>query len=543
MRTGPEPRYLALAAILLVAFGLRLHNLGFGLPSLYDPDEPLFVIKAAELLGEGTLNPRWFGHPGTITIYLTALTSLAVFLWGFVSGSWSGVSDFTAAAFADPGLLFLPARLVMVLLGVISVWLTYSVGRILHGTRVGLAAAALLAINSLHVVWSQVIRTDINASVFMLGALYFSVRVVKHGALRDYALAGILTGVAVATKWPAASIFISIIGASIARTRVSNDRWFTEAHKLALAAAAALAALIVSSPFLLLDWQTVLQDLSGEARPIHLGHTGEGFLGNLIAYSRFQIAGTMGWVALILIGGGVVISSKNSAESRWTLLPAAALFLAVICSQQLIWSRWILPLMPMLSIFAAVSIVWLADRIATRARTRAILILAPLLVLCALPSLINTHAAIRERENDTRIMASNWAMNHIPADSTVVLEHLELSLRDQPWKILFPVGRGGCIDGVRALQAGVRYEDLNRERNGAPIVNLGYVARHRLDSCSADFAILTYFDLYQAEALEFPEQYAAYRRLLANGRTVAIFRPKPGLAGGPVVRIVALPPQ
>ena len=59
-------------------------------PYFYDPDEPLFVIKAVELLTDGTLNPRWFGHPGTTTIYLTSLTSLAVIGWGFVVGDQSG---------------------------------------------------------------------------------------------------------------------------------------------------------------------------------------------------------------------------------------------------------------------------------------------------------------------------------------------------------------------------------------------------------------------------------------------------------------------
>jgi len=34
-----------------------------------------------------------------------------------------------------------------------------------------------------------------------------------------------------------------------------------------------------------------------------------------------------------------------------------------------------------------------------------------------------------------------------------------------------------------------------------------------------------------------------YRRLVAGGRIVATFRPKPGQIGGPVVRVIRLAPR
>ena len=61
--TGPA----GLCLILLVAALLRIDGVGFGLPALNDPDEPLFMSTALEMLSGPTLNPGWFGHPGTIT--------------------------------------------------------------------------------------------------------------------------------------------------------------------------------------------------------------------------------------------------------------------------------------------------------------------------------------------------------------------------------------------------------------------------------------------------------------------------------------------
>lgn len=80
-----------------------------------------------------------------------------------------------------------------------------------------LLAAGFLAINALHVAWSQVIRTDIHASVFMLGTLLFSIRAFERGKLKDYFAAGLFMGFAIATKWQAASIFAAIIGAAAYR--------------------------------------------------------------------------------------------------------------------------------------------------------------------------------------------------------------------------------------------------------------------------------------------------------------------------------------
>jgi hypothetical protein len=97
-RTLLSPRALFVASILLVALVLRLNNIAFGLPSLYDPDEPLFMVKAAGLLANHTINPHWFGHPGTTTIYLTAVIEAMVFAFGAISGRYASLADFVTAA-------------------------------------------------------------------------------------------------------------------------------------------------------------------------------------------------------------------------------------------------------------------------------------------------------------------------------------------------------------------------------------------------------------------------------------------------------------
>lgn len=530
-------RTIALALILLFALAWRLNNIGFGLPSMWDPDEPIFMLIPINMLTDGTLNPGWFGHPGSTTIYLVALIDASVAGFGIMSGRYRDAAAFAHAAFADPAMLFIPARIAMALIGVGTVWLTYKVGRALGGTFVGVVAALLLAINPLHIAWSQVIRTDINASVFMLASLLFAIRAEAHGKLRDYLFAGAFAGFATVTKWPAATVFVGVAGAAASRG-LGRD----ELRNLGGAFVAMIGGMFVASPFIFIDWRTVLTHASGEATPYHLGHTGAGFLSNMRFYLVDQTGGSMGLIGLTAVLTGMALLAVNSRPARWILILSSAAFLALICTQHVIWSRWVLPLLPAFCIFAAVAVEAFV-RAVLRAVPRAprALVIAAATVAVVAPSVAGAFAQARERANDTRGEAARWAIAHIPPGSTVVLEHLELSLRHQPWTILFPVGNAGCIDGLKALGTGVKYREVQQMRGHSPIADLGNVRADRIGSCRADFAILSYYDLYRAEAVRFPRELRTYDRLLADAKTVALFAPEPGRIGGPVVRIVALP--
>ena len=72
-------------------------------------------------------------------------------------------------------------------------------------------------------------------------------------------------------------------------------------------------------------------------------------------------------------------------------------------------------------------------------------------------------------------------------------------------------------------------------------VDYGTVAPAMRSTCATDYAILTQYDRYEAERTAFPDQYAAYRELLARGQLVATFSPQYGKVGGPVVRIIRFP--
>lgn len=524
----------ALVAILILSAALRLWHIDFGLPALNDPDEPLFVMNALDMLREHRLNPEWFGHPATMLFYALALILVAVGWVGTVLHLWPDAAGFASAVYADPSIVILPMRLFILLTGVGCIWLTWRIGREAMGPRVGLIAAALLGCNGLHVELSQVIRTDMLASLFMLWSSLHAMRAARTGAVRDLLLAGLFVGLGGATKWPAMLFAINGGGAVLLRWREAG--WRRSLLLLPIVPVVALIALLVASPYLLLDHATVMRDLSGEARPVHPGSTGGGFAQNLLWYGRHVLLSGFGVVGTALAAVGLVLMPLRARTLALAGLPGAVLFLLGIAVQALIWERWTVPVLPWIALAVAVgldaAIGWLRPTWRPAALAGALTLLLPMLHTSALRTTMRAH--------DTRQIASQWVRRHVPPRASLLIEDASFDLLDRPGAVLFPLGYAGCVNVRQILGSKPKYQQIGKERSGKAIVDVGNVAPERLARCRADIAIITHYDRYRNEAARFPEQLAPYRQLLRGGRTLLVVRPQPGRIGGPVTRVIRL---
>ncbi|WP_261390692.1 glycosyltransferase family 39 protein [Caenibius sp. WL] len=541
-KAGPA-RWIApalLLAILALAAALRLHGIAFGLPALNDPDEPLFMMTAFDMLRNRTLNPGWFGHPGTITLYCLALVCLAVGMLGMLTGRFAGAEGFAEAVYADPGIVFLPARLFVMACALVCIVLTYRIGKRLGGERIGLIAAAMLAINAVHIEYSQIIRTDMQASVFMLLGALSALAILRDGRERDYVLAGLWVGLAAATKWPAALIAIAPLCTGFARLRAGQREW----DLVILFAIAAVATLFLASPYLLLDYPAVLRDLAGEARTIHPGATGGGFLSNLAWYITGPLAGSFGMAGLALAGAGLACAAWR--DRRWALvvLPVILLLLAVLCAQHLVWVRWVVPLLPFLALALAYALCALHDRLRARLPAKAAWAALPLMcALLAVPMLQTGQSRAAERAHDTRQAATFWIRQHVPAGHSVLVEEAAIDLLRDGRRVIFPLGAAGCIDAREALGGQIEYGEVENKRAASPTVDLGHVALERIASCRADYAIVTHYDRYRAAPIAFAEALQRYRVVLEGAALEAYFAPRAGESGGPVTYVYRLAPR
>lgn len=532
---------LLFLALLALAAVLRLHGIGFGLPALNDPDELIFELGATRMLTGATLNPGWFGHPATITMYVLAIVNATVFGVGWVFGFFTDPTNFLQAIYKNPGIVILPGRIAMAVFALVMIWQVWRLGRNLGGPLAGLLAALLLALSPVHITYSQIIRSDMVGTVFMLMTISAALRIARDGKAADYGWAALGLALAVASKWPFAIAGIAVAGAVCVRIRDGHSLR-TEWRKFAGFLLLAPLLLLAISPYLLLDYETVLHNLSGEARTQHLGATGGGFLDNGWWYLRGPLINGLGVAGLVLAGVGVALMARHRTIG-WILMPVLIGQVLIICLPNLRWERWILPMLPILALaagFAGAAIMRaVRERWPSRGAERiaaGLLIAAPLLLLPA--AWINAEA----RTHDTRQAATRWAAKHVPPGSVVLVEHFAFDLVSQPWTVVFPMGAAGCINAKALLDGKTDYRTIEAARGNRSNIDYGTVEPALRDGCKADYMILMEMERYHNERQRFPAQNAAYQALLGSMEVKAVFRPEPGKRSGPVMMVLAARP-
>jgi hypothetical protein len=540
-RSPGTARWGALAIVLVLGLGavLRIHGIGFGLPALNDPDELMFELGATRMLTGPTLNPGWFGHPATTTMYALAMVNAGTFGLGWVFGAFSGPQAFMEAIYADPGIVILPGRLMIAAFGLLCIWQCWRMGRQLDGWYAGLFAALLLACSPVHGHYSQIIRSDVMGTAFMLLTMGAALRIAQHGRAADYRWAAVWIALAVASKWPFAIAALSVAGAAAHRFSLPGVNRMEVLRRLATFAILAPVLLLVISPYLLLDYPTVLRNLGGEARTQHLGATGGGFLDNALWYFEGGLVEGLGVIGLVLAAVGLALLARDRSKGA-VILPVVGAQALIICLHDLRWERWVVPLLPLLALAAGIAaarlVRWLPG--ATKGRVPAVLASIALLIV-PLVLVQPAWTAAAARNADTRQAATQWGDAHIPAGSVVLVEHFAFDLMQRPWTVLFPLGDAGCVDAREMLEGRIDYRTVEAAGKGRSNIDYGTVARSKWASCKADYAILMEMERYRLEQHRFPDQYAAYQALLQDMDRRAVIRAEPGRSAGPPVTILS----
>jgi hypothetical protein len=401
------------AALVIVAGGvaLRIYGLDFGLPYIYNGDEPDIVGRGLTILLTGDLNPHFFGHPGTVLIYLCALI-------------YGGLALDGQLAFTD---LFYFARFAVVTFAAGSIFLTYLIGKRLMSYRSGLLAAALLAVVPLHADFSRLARTDVPMTFFVLASTWFVISIGEAGRWRDYLVAGFLLGLGVATKYPALLLALVIIWAHILQQlKFQRPVWANLPRPISAGASTLLGA-FAGSPYLFIDFKSAWTDITFEARSSHLSATSDGFFSALTWYLSNPLLASIGILGglMVIAGAWSVIRRRTSANSIILVFPVC--FMIFISFLLLRWDRWVIPVIPYLCLLAAFGLEETIDAfrkiVADNARVP-LRICAWIFALAMLvqPLLYALPTATALANTDTRTLAHDWILKNVPPDSALLAE-------------------------------------------------------------------------------------------------------------------------
>jgi 4-amino-4-deoxy-L-arabinose transferase-like glycosyltransferase len=438
-----------LGGILLAALALRLWNLDHGLPFAYNADEAEhFVPKAVDMF-RGSLDPGYYENPPALTYVLYVIFNVR-----FGTGR-DLVRDFAA----DPEAAFITARVAVALIGTLVVGLAYWAGARFYERRVGLVAAALMAVAFLPVFYSKHALNDVVTLAPLSVALVGSLLAYERGRWFDWALAGGAVGAATATKYTAGAMLLTAAVAAGLRIHRQRAELRRVLAGLAIAGVAFVVLFLLLDPFALIQLDETRRQIKGQSSQADSGKLGQDDVRGWIYYVG-TLGWGFGWVPLVAAVGGALVALRRDWR-RALLLIAFPLFLYLFLGGQgRFFGRWLMPAYPMLCVLAGYGIVALAQAVARRPRPAGALIAGLAALACVQGALASVHVDTVLGREDTRAQALRWIEANVPDGAPVVVEpFVPASWLDALDRPVWPVERP-----FQAYEKRVRVRRIDRYR-------------------------------------------------------------------------------
>ncbi|MFQ5742398.1 MAG: ArnT family glycosyltransferase [Acidobacteriota bacterium] len=442
---GGFPKWLL--PITAVALLLRLYGLGWGLPFEFHPDESL-ILAVATGLHWGDLNPHFFLYP-----------SLFIYQAAFVQ--W--LMGLTSVASAER--IIYVARLLSVLYSTLTVLLVYALASRLGGRRLGLWAAAFYAVLGASVLHAHYATTDTAMTALATASVWLSMRAWQRRDLRRQLWAAAMVGLAASIKYSAApALLVPLVACWLSGVERRRKLRQVAAFSLAIGAVA-LALFILTSPYVLLDFHGFLDAQAEQAQnqmlarsgyhvpPSEgLGWTDRGLFRNLVQVNHDlgAVGSAMVLLALATVLVGLVSTARQplgdgtgrarvhevAGEAKSWMLAAiwpVGLYL-LMAPSALVAQRYMLPMYPLMAVLAAMGLErlgeWLGGAmrrlvaLPERAEVFAAGLLSMLLLtsLLAVPGLEGINISRLLGRTDTRLVAREWILQHLPLGAGLAIE-------------------------------------------------------------------------------------------------------------------------
>ena len=241
-------------------------------------------------------------------------------------------------------------------------------------------------------------------------ALWASAVVLRTGSTKALLAGGAAVGLAASFKYSDGAVVIALVAAALL-----SPLSFKDAVKgLVFAGLIAIAAVIVTNPYLFADWDTFINDLDRQRK--FAG--GAALLGQPERNGWWYYLTSGTWALGVLpglaaIAGGIALLVKGRRKEAIVLGALVLLYWLYMGSQSRFYARWMLPLYPALAVLAAYALTLVRQRV----------VFGALVALVLLPSLYTTvrNSIVMGRE-DTRSETRDWLVANIPQGTKVSFE-------------------------------------------------------------------------------------------------------------------------
>lgn len=427
-----------LIIITLVSFGLRVWGIQFGLPFAYHPDEQQYILPGVGFVS-GNFKP-WAYYNPTLYPYLIGLVYSVTYAGLRLFNAFPDFFDLSAgwSQAMQPwvtGLIYL-ARFTSVSLGVLTTLVVYQLGRRAYSKITGVAAAIIFGLTFLPAREAHFAVSDAPVALGVAVALYLCLNIIRRGRWTDYFWAGVVLGLATATKYSAGLLVLPLAAAHLLSYRYQS--WAARLRHgwlVPVAGVVSVVSYLLVSPYTVLEWPQFWADFNENLRSARQGFQGLNLdpAGGAIFYLKSLIWG-FGWPLFLLFLAAVLFMLWRRRRADLLLLTLPVLGFWYMQRQEMYFARWLMPFFPPLAVLAAETaragagrlLAALKVQLTPQARS---LVFVAAVALLTLPSTYTAlYADYIFSRPDTRTQALEWIRQNIPAGSVIAAE-----VRSPPW--------------------------------------------------------------------------------------------------------------
>jgi hypothetical protein len=425
-------RAAGVAVIALVCLGgaLRVWGIGQSLPLVAGRPDESDVLRFTTGFPAGDLNPRWFIYPNLYFYVLWAWEEvvLAVRTLRLPTAGYA-----TLVASGLPSLI-LYGRWLSAFAGTVTIAAVWAIGRRLRGEALGLAAAAILATDFLHVRDSHTLKPDTLLALGVLASVWLLARWQERSGRGRAVAAGVAIGLTTGIKYPGIVLLAPawLADATSSRRR-GLGRVVPSADLLVLLAAAAVT-IAVTNPYLLIDATRTSGTASFAtwavyaSRPDAHPPPGASLLVRAATFVRTRAFGYHLGVSLrhgaglaVALATPVALAHALRGPRRPFLVLAAAfcvVYYLVAGASPVHLARYLTPLLPLVALLVADLACAVTERLPTPG-TRTAALTGVVLLLAAEPLAASVAYDRIASRTDTRVLATRWMAEHLPKGAVV----------------------------------------------------------------------------------------------------------------------------
>lgn len=444
---------LGLFVLLSLSLALRLYGINWDQGGLFHPDERAFLFQVQQIhFPDQGQYPTFKDKLEAITAPDSPLNP-GSFNWGSLPHYMLKSVQYAAQAFMDRDLtgwdLRFPGRALSAIGDTFTVALVFLIGWRWFSLRTGFLAASMIGLSVINIQLSHFWAVDTLMTTFITATVLFAIRVAHHGRTSDAALTGLMAGLAFATKFSVSPLAVAVLlsfaiyafsqpGDSLNtrgwRSSASAIRQWQAFRGLLIASAVALAAVVITQPYMFADFATFLGNISDQGQMVRRINdwpfTRQYIDTGKYWYQIFQlgfwgVGPIMGLTIWLGLAASVVFAWFSRRKTDLVILAWVIPYLLVTGWFDVKFMRYMVPLVPFLVLYGARLLWWLGDILVAIWPQRRYLVAVPaavMLVFTAQYAL--SFMAIYSGPHPAQA-ASTWLKDNASPGSKIVQEHWE----------------------------------------------------------------------------------------------------------------------